>query len=204
MKYALMNNSRMRAKTSNRSRRGAGFTPRTELGVGELEERVVEKNTFKVSCSTTGQLSSAPVVGGDPAGLLISSRLTGYQALRDDCRIDKVVFDFVPLYSGTVCGEACFYLERQVSDPVVGTLELACDQFEATHAVFGRSQSITWLPQQPSDRVFQSLNPGTTQLFLLYGVANSDGLGSNGAPFTGVREVYTVTVTTWMTLRGRP
>jgi len=202
MEYAPKKNTGARAKSTigHAIKRSRGARVNKS---GQVEERVFEKSTLYVTTKADGTLTTFSVAG-DPAGLLIASRLTGYQALRDDCRIDKVVFDFVPLFHGTTGGEVAFYIEREVSESVVATLPLACDQFECAHGQFGDCLSLTWVPQQPSDKVFQPLNPGTSPLFNIYGVESSAGLSQNGTSISTAQQIYTVTISTWMTLRGRP
>jgi len=202
MEYAPKKNTGVRAKTT------VGHAIKRSMGarvnkLGQVEERVFEKNTLYVTTKSDGTLSNF-VINGDPAGLLIASRLTGYQALRDDCRLDKVVLDFVPLFHGTTGGEVAFYIERETAESVVTTLPLACDQFECSHGQFGDCLSLTWVPQQPSDKIFQPLIPGTVPLFSVYGVVNTAGLSQNGTGISTAQQIYTVTVSTWMTLRGRP
>jgi hypothetical protein len=158
-------------------------------------ERIFERyTTILNSTVTTGASNASWVIS--PAGLLLGSRLTGYQALRDQIRIDKVVLSFRPIASTSTSGLGVLYIERDPSAAVVGNFSLALDQFEVATASSWQPMSLTWRPQQPSDREFQNLNPGTVSL----GTFFETGAGHGAAALP----LWEVTVKLWATLRGRP
>jgi hypothetical protein len=166
-----------------------------------VEERIYERTTLSVYASNTG------VIAGNfyyvaPSTLILASRLSGYQAIRDDIRIDHVRCTFNPAFKGTTSGRLVLYLERDPTEAVSSTVLLANDQFEKSCGALTDKLVLNWVPQQPTDLAFQPLSPGTAQLAFFTLVA--DTLSSNGVavPITGVIGSLDLELTA--TLRGRP
>jgi hypothetical protein len=157
-------------------------------------ERVYETYTATTITSNASGISAASWVIS-PAGLLLAARLTGYQAIRDQMRIDKVQIVIHPMASASTPGLIVMYVERDPTAAVVATPVLALDQFEVRSAQSWKPLQVDWKPQAPSDKEFQNLNPGTVSkgTFFLLG---------NGAPVT--TPIANATVHVWATLRGRP
>lgn len=140
--------------------------------------------------------------GVTPAGLLIAARLSAYQGVADEVRIDSVTVTLVPVFGMTASGRVAFYLERDPAAAAVATVELASDQREV---VTGRPQQtlrLSWRPQEPADREFNLLNPGTVSLGLFTIVA--DSLANSGVAVPIATNVFTARIVTRMTIRGRP
>jgi hypothetical protein len=155
---------------------------------------VVEHYTTAITSSAVGALNYQ--VNVSPAGLLLAARLAGYQALRDQIRIDRVVVCLIPTQSAsTGTGQTAIYIDRDPTAATVANLALACDQFEKVHDVNWRPLVLTWRPQQPVDRTFNNLNPGTVSLATFNVVGNQMPASS---------QVYMQEVTVYATLRGRP
>lgn len=163
-------------------------------GVGSVFTQVVEHYTSAITSTAVGTLSYQ--VNVSPAGLLLASRLTGYQALRDQVRIDRVIISLIPTQSAsTGTGQTAIYIDRDPTAAIVANLALACDQFEKVHDVNWRPLVLCWRPQQPVDRTFNNLNPGTVSLATFNVVGNQMPASS---------QVYMQEVTVYATLRGRP
>jgi hypothetical protein len=156
-------------------------------------EDIYERDTFYIASDAGGAVASTKVIS--PAGLILAARLTGYQALRDQVRIKKVQVHLKPIASASTPGLGVLYIERDPAAAVVATPQLALDQFEVTSCQAWNALSLTWKPQQPSDRAFQNLNPGTTSLGSFYLL---------GTGFTVSAPIWNMTVKIWAVLRGRP
>lgn len=158
-------------------------------------ERIYERYTTIVNSTvTTGASNASWVIS--PAGLLLAARLAGYQALRDQIRIDRVKLKFHPIASTSTSGLGVLYIERDPAATVVGSFSLALDQFEVASASSWQPMSLLWRPQQPTDRLFQNLNPGTTSLGTFFETGAGHGVAA--------LPIWEVTVCLWATLRGRP
>lgn len=168
--------------------------------VGKVLENIYEKSTINLATTGVGAYSGTIAIGS-PAGLISAGRLAGYQALRDDIRLDRVKMTFTPYYRGTSRGLVAAYIERVPTEAVSATLTLASDQLECKTVALSEGFSLSWSPQQPSDREFQPLNPGTVALFDLDCVGS--GLEGNGVALPSGTAFMWVTVETWSTLRGR-
>lgn len=156
-------------------------------------ERVYERNTTLISSNGAGQVSLTVPVSA--AGLMLAARLAGYQALRDQVRIDRVKITLHPINGTDSEGQTCVYVERDPTAAVVATVALASDQFESRTASSWQPLSIEWYPQQPTDLNFNLLNPGTVVLSNVY---------VYGASLPASLPAYNVTVESWLSLRGRP
>jgi len=156
-------------------------------------ERVYERNTFLVNADGAGHV--AMTIPVSPAGLLLATRLAGYRALRDQMRIDRVVVTLHPINGTDTEGQVGVYVERDPTAAVVGSVPLVADQFESVVGQAFKTISLEWLPQQPTDREYLLLNPGTDVLSNIY---------VYGASFPASLATYNVTVESWTSLRGRP
>lgn len=138
----------------------------------------------------------------DPAVLITAARLAGYQAVADEVRLDSIVFNYVPHLGSTAGGRLALYIDRDPAAAAVATVSAAKDQREVVSGCVRDHLSLTWRPQEPDDRQFNLLNPGTTSLgsFVLIGDALTDaGVALPNGTIFGTTE-YVVR----MTLRGRP
>jgi hypothetical protein len=156
-------------------------------------ERVYERNTTLLNSDAAGHVTMTVPVSA--AGSLLAARLTGYQALRDQVRIDHVKVTLNPINGTDSEGQTAVYVERDPAAAVVATVALAADQFEARTASSWQKLCIDWYPQQPTDLTFNLLNPGTTVLSNIY---------VYGASLPVSVASYNVTVESWLSLRGRP
>ncbi len=89
------------------------------------------------------------------------------------------------------------YLERDPAAAVVATQALALDQREVVTCPMWQSTKLVWRPQEPADKAFELLNPGTTGLGTMF------LLGGNSTATPNV-QVGFLTVEVWATIRGRP
>ncbi len=158
-----------------------------------LEQHIVERTTITSTSTAGGALAETWNVR--PSSLILAARLTGYQALRDEIRLDRVRVTLNPVLGSSAVGNACLYLERQTGEAVVGTTQLAMDQQEEVHGHVAKKLVLDWLPKEPADFEFELLNPGTVAKAIFYFV------GSGVAAST---LHYYVTIDVWATLRGRP
>lgn len=126
---------------------------------------------------------------------MLAARLAGYQALRDQIRIDRVRITLHPIFGADTEGQTAIYVERDPTAAVVATVALASDQFESKTGHVYMPLSLEWIPQQPTDRTFNLLNPGTVVLATVF---------VYGASMPASLPVYNYTVELWATLRGRP
>ncbi len=180
----------MKNKTSSKSRCMA----RPERGrFGNALQSIYERNTTLLNSDATGHVTSNVPVS--PAGTMLAGRLTGYQALRDQCRIEMVRVTLHPITGTDTEGMVGMYIERDPTAAIVATVALIADQFESSVAQAWKTNSVVWHPQQPTDRTFNLLNPGTVVLANIY---------TYGASFPASIACYNVTVELWATLRGRP
>lgn len=137
-----------------------------------------------------------------PAGLMLAARLTGYQALADEYRIDLASLTLQPLHGSNSSGRAVLYIERDPLAAAVATVELASDQRERVILSARDTASLSWRPQEPADKEFQLLNPGTTSLgsFKVVG----DGFYVQGAIPAAAVTIWTAVFRVALTIRGRP
>lgn len=161
------------------------------LAFGEM--KIVESNSFALSSTAGGALASSYSVA--PAGIILAARLAGYQALRDECRIDRVMAHLLPIQGTGASGQVCMYIERNIADAPVATFALANDQQEKVAGHVSRPLTLNWLPREPADHEFNLLNPGTVSLAEFQIVAS--GLTASTA-------YYTLQLVFYATLRGRP
>ncbi len=136
-----------------------------------------------------------------PAGLLLAARLAGYQAVADEVRIDRVDVEYQPVLGRSGSGRVGAYIERDPTAAAVATVELASDQREAVSGNVSMPYVLHWRPQEPADREFNLLNPGSTALgkvILLGSVIADSGTAVNNYV------VFIKRVHVWMTIRGRP
>jgi hypothetical protein len=166
---------------------------RPSRSVGRVLTTVTEHYTQVITSDAGGGYSNTFNVS--PAGLLLAARLTGYQALHDQVRIDRVVASLRSLVSTSTSGLMVLYIERDPAAAAAGTVPLALDQFEVSSGNAWRCFSHSWRPQQPTDRVFNLLNPGTVALSRIALV---------GSGFPNSTPVFELKLTVWCTMRGRP
>jgi len=136
-----------------------------------------------------------------PAGLLLAARLAGYRAVADEVRIDQVDVEYQPCLGRAGSGRIGAYIERDSTAAAVATVELASDQRESVSGNVSVPYVLHWRPQEPADREFHLLNPGSTALgqFIFLGTAIFD---ANTAVNNYVAFIKRVHVR--MTIRGRP
>lgn len=156
-------------------------------------QKVYERNTTILASDAAGHVTMTIPVS--PAGILLASRLSGYQALRDQARIDRVRVTLSPINGTDTEGQTAIYIERDPTAAIVATVALAADQFESEHKNVWKPLSLLWTPQQPSDHTYNLLNPGTVVLANIY---------IYGASIPATVNCYNVTVESWISLRGRP
>ncbi len=176
-----------------RSNQGPLVAPRVLQQVLE-----VTSNVFP----TTGLGVLSQTVGIDPVSLLLAARLTGYRALADEVRIDLVSMTLDPIHGTSSSGRAVMYIERDPTAAIVGTVDLASDQRERVIGSVRDRLSLTWRPQEPTDREFNLLNPGTTSLgsfqVLCDNVYVQGTIAPNSTP------IWTRVIRVALTIRGRP
>jgi hypothetical protein len=182
-----------------KGKNGERFSSRVE--VGHLMERIYERTSITVGGTGTG-VASATLFNVSPAGLISASRLSGYQALRDDVRIDRVRVTLRPTVRGTCTGRCALYVERDPTEPLSATVPLAMDQFELCYGNVDQELVLEWRPQEPLDLEFQPLNPGTSVLAAFNLVA--DTLTAGGLALGAASVIFSGTAEVWATLRGRP
>jgi hypothetical protein len=160
-----------------------------------LLQRIDERTDLTISSDGAGNISAGYAINA--ANLIIAARLAGYQAIRDQFRIDRVRFTLIPsLSASTGVGRVAHYIERDGTAAAVANVNLASDQLESSVDVSWKPQVLEWFPQQPSDLAFYVLNPGTTTALATYFIVGT------GLPATTV--IYTLRIEVRMTLRGRP
>lgn len=164
--------------------------------------REVQAVQVITSAGTAGTISSTIAVV-DPAGSILAARLTGYRALADECRIDSMSVTLSPVYGKSSNGRVAMYIDRDPSSAIVASVERASDQREKVIGLLSETLSLTWRPQEPADRGFELLNPGTTVLGYFRIVADtlSDG-GGTAIPVSTL--THTATIRVNFTIRGRP
>jgi hypothetical protein len=165
------------------------------------EERIYERTTIDVLASGVGVVAGS-YYWVSPTPCISALRLIGYQAIRDDIRIDHVRCTFNPAFRGTTSGRLVLYLEREPAETVSSTVLLANDQLEKVNGALTDKLVLDWVPQQPTDFAFQPLSPGSASLAFFTLVA--DTLSSNGVaiPLSGV--IGSIDLELSATLRGRP
>jgi hypothetical protein len=190
--------SRGRRTTQNgrsRRQRNGGSAPAKR---STIKEQVYERTTYDVSTTGVGVISMQ--WNGSPTGTVLAARLAGYSAIRDEYRFDRVKYTFRPIFKGTVSGRVVAYLERTPAQGPVATVDLAQDQLEKATGSLDSVVSLSWTPQQPSDRAFASLAAGAIYKLTMVG----DSLSSSAVAVPNATVIYSLTVEVWFTLRGRP
>ncbi len=153
---------------------------------------IYERNTYIQASSGTGTIAQTL---GVALNSILAARLSGLQALHDQARIDQVRISLMPMNGSDTEGILAVYIERDPTAAAVATPALAADQFEVSVAPAWRAQVLNWYPQQPTDRAFLALNPGTTLLANFFLV---------GSGFPTSVNCYEVTLEMWLSVRGRP
>jgi len=100
-----------------------------------------------------------------------------------------------PISGADTEGQTAIYVERDPTAAVVASVALATDQFESATGHVYQTLTLDWMPQHPTDRNFNLLNPGTVVLATMY---------VYGASMPATTAIYNYTVELWATLRGRP
>lgn len=189
-----MQKSQKQAKSSNRRQR-RGLPPSIS------EFKFYEKSVSAVLTNAAGTISTSIAVS---TALIAAARLAGLQAIYDEGRVDRVRVTLKPGLGKNVFGRVTLYIERDIADAIAATSEVANANFESQNKSPSSSFRLTWGPQEPADREFQSLTAFTSLGFfgivgsgLTYGdILNTAVLNATGS--------YEATVESWWTLRGRP
>lgn len=154
---------------------------------------IYERQSSVVNSDAGGLIAGTVPISA--AGLISAGRLAGYQALRDQIKIIRVTVTLAP-FSGTgSTGRTVVYVERDPTAAVVGSVYLASDQFESRSAMAWEQNALTWRPQQPTDYLYNLLNPGTVVLANMY---------LKGSGYAATTACYTQIIEVWAVLRGRP
>ncbi len=160
-----------------------------------------EKNSIQITTNAASTISTSQAVS---TSLILASRLTGLQALYDEGRIDRVKVTLKPCIGRNAFGRVTLYIERDTSDAIASTAEIAANNFESVNKHVSSSFELTWLPQEPADREFQSLSAFTSLAF--FGIVGT-GLTYGDAASTSIplgAEGYQAVIESWWTVRGRP
>jgi Zn-dependent M16 (insulinase) family peptidase len=177
-----------------KSRTMTGPKPKSERNITVLLPLKEITLLSPISSNGTGLVSSS--IDLDPAVLILAARLAGYQALRDEIRIDGVKAIYEPyLSASTGTGSLAMYIERDPTAAIVASYALASSQYESTTFRSWDNGTIVWRPQQPSDYAFNLLNPGTVKLGKIQIVGQ-------GLPVSV--DVGATRILLSATLRGRP
>lgn len=185
-----------KGRRTRRVPRRASINASRMLSSGGCLQTIVEETVDTISTSAGG-LITGTIYQIRPVDLILASRLSGLQALHDEVRIDRVRLELVPQLGMNTVSTTAMYIERDPSAAVVGSIELAASQFEVVMGPLNKSLVITWRPQQPSDREFHRLNPGTVSLGSIFVLGGSAGV-------TASVPAYLARVTLFATVRGRP
>lgn len=191
---------KVKGKKGGRGSAGKTVLPRALVSSSQMFQKIYERRSYLATATATG-VFSGQIVPVAPSSLLSSALLAGYQAVRDDMRIDRVRVSLLPLYHGTTSGRVALYIERHPGQAVSASVDLALGQLELSYGQFNDPLSLEWHPQEPLDREFQPLDPGTLDLADFNVV--SDTLSANGTPIALYGSVTTVEIEVWATLRGR-
>lgn len=160
-----------------------------------------EKYTIATVTTGAGALSASTSIS--PAGCILAARLAGYQAISDEIRLDRVLITMRPIFGTNYSGAVAVYIDRDAAAATVASELLACDQREQCNGQLFTEKRLEWRPQEPADKEFNLINPGTVALakFHFVGVALTD---SAGAAIANGANLYTSVIEVWATLRGRP
>jgi hypothetical protein len=163
-------------------------------------QHITELRNSIIATSAAGLVSSTVAI--QPTTLIAAARLAGYQVLADEIRIDSVTYAFDPLLGSTAGGRLALYIERDPAAAAVASVSSAMDQREVVHGNVRTGLNITWHPQEPNDRQYNLLNPGTTSLgsFILLG----DLMTDSGTLLPIGTSIGTLATTIKFTIRGRP
>ncbi len=165
------------------------------------ETRIVETTSLTPNATAAGAISTLSELR--PTVLISAARLAGYQACFDEIRIDRVEVRWSPLYGAGAGGRICVYLDRDITDGTVASVDDAVAQQEKFFIPFSKGGTLVWTPREPADREFHPLNPGNVSLARIHYL----GAGLTKADATDVangQDVGTVLFTLHATLRGRP
>jgi len=160
-----------------------------------------ERVTTQITNNAAGTVSTSVAVS---TSLILAARLAGLQAIYDEGRINRVKVSLRPSFGRNVFGRTTLYIERDTADAIAATAEIANNNFESVNKHPSSNFELTWLPQEPQDREFQSLGAFTSLAF--FGIVSS-GLTYGDAAITPIvinSEAYDMIVESWWTLRGRP
>jgi hypothetical protein len=165
-----------------------------------LQRKVIERNQF-VYGHTSGVISEHIDVNW--TSLTLNARATGFEALYEEYRIDKVVFEIIPLASYCQTGYYGVYLDRNVADGVVGITDIAMEQ-ESTLQSIHDSCVMTWTPKEPEDREYILFATDTARA-KLWMVSNDIRNSDSTATVLSVNQTDALVVisTTYFSLRGR-
>jgi hypothetical protein len=153
--------------------------------------------------STTGVGVVALQINTSPQGLLLPSRLTAYQALADEVRLDQCSLTLIPILGKSVGGRVTVYIERNLGMGPVATVDLANDQREVVASSLRNVINIKWSIQSPFDKSFNALNPGSTAMCRFFVVG--DNLQSDaGVAVPNATQIFTARLVSNWTVRGRP
>ncbi len=181
------------------SRRSAGGARRQSGNSSQALQTVYEVYSSTVSCDGSANVSDTTAL--TPAGLLLPARLTGYRAVADEVRLDRVDIEYIPVLGKSGSGRCAAYIERDSTAAAVATVILASDQRESVAGAVSQKLVLRWRPQEPLDREFNLLNPGTVSLGNVFLLGTT--LADSGAALSNY-VVYIKKIHVWMTIRGRP
>jgi hypothetical protein len=165
-----------------------------------LQKKVIERNQF-VYGHTGGAVSEHIDVNW--TSLTLNARATGFEALYEEYRIDRVVFEIFPVVSMAVNGYYGAYLDRNIADGVVGITDIALEQ-ESSLQKIQDPCIVVWTPKEPEDREFILFATDTARAKLWM---VSDTLRVTDTVATALSanqtDVLVVISTTHFSLRGR-
>jgi len=161
---------------------------------------VYERNTTQLSINGSSFATGTVVLAPDP--MIEATRLGGYQALHDEIRIDHITFTLRPRMGASASGVTCMYIDRDPASTIASDEMLATDQYEAVADHVSRPLVVHWRPQEPADREFNLLDPGTVSLGNLFVISNQIAGPAGTLLTSGV--AYDLTTEVWFTVRGRP
>jgi hypothetical protein len=186
-----------RSRTSAQSR--ARRPRRNFSSSSPLFQSIRERTTTAVTSIAGGSIATS--LGISPATIITAARLTGYRAIADEIRIDYIRLNLTPILGAASTGRTVLYVERDPNAAIVATVALADDQREKVIGRVNTPLSICWRPQEPTDREFQTLNPGSHSLGT-FQIVSDQITDATATAFVG--NCYSQQLLVYATLRGRP
>jgi len=162
------------------------------------ETRVVER--CELDISTTGAGVMSWTVSQAPAFLMAAGRFAAFQALFNEWKFTRVDYKFTPAYSGTVGGQVCFYIDRDIAEAIDASVSAAKIRPESSSGTIDKVHRISWVPREPLDHEFQALNPGNQPTATLNRLGEL--LTANAVQIPNATKIFYLTVTLHMIVRG--